>query len=191
MSGGRVHVLDDDGELGRAVGRQLEREGYRVAVHQAPGALVQAFRRGEADCLLTDMMMDGMGGFEVARRVRSIDGAVAILFMTAWPRTADAVDAIRELGGVDYLEKPIDRDRLLASVAAAVDATRGRRAREVRLALLTAREREVLDLLVRGHSSKMIAARLAISVRTIDDHRASIMKKSGATSLADLVAWAG
>jgi FixJ family two-component response regulator len=100
------------------------------------------------------------------------------------------VDSIRVHGGVDYLEKPIDEERLLASVRAGLEWSRRAREFAARTATLTRREREVLDLLVRGYSTKAIASELNISARTIDDHRAQISSKTGANSLAKLIALA-
>jgi FixJ family two-component response regulator len=116
------------------------------------------------------------------------DPAVALVFMTAWPTTTHAVDAVRRHGGLDYLEKPIDEARLLAAVREGLAWS----ARERRIAALTGqftrRERQVFDLLIRGHSNKEIAERLTISARTVEDHRAAIVAKSRTNGLAQLVA---
>ena len=108
--------------------------------------------------------------------------------MTAWPTTANAVDAVRRYGGLDYLEKPLDEERLLASIEEGVRWSMGQRQSAARIARLTRREREVLDLLAMGQSNKMVAASLGLSAKTIEDHRASIMSKTGASGLAQLIA---
>ena len=97
---------------------------------------------------------------------------------------------IRVHGGVDYLEKPVDEERLLSSVRQGLDWSRRSREFESRTAVLTRRERDVLGLLVRGYSNKAIAIELNISARTVDDHRAQISAKTGANSLAKLIALA-
>ena len=115
----------------------------------------------------------------------------AIVFMTAWPTVSGAVDSIRRFGGIDYLEKPIDEERLLASVSEGVQWSCRRRAQLRRTARLTPREREVFALLVKGLSSKAIAAELELSPKTVEDHRAQISAKTGTSGLAQLIELAG
>jgi FixJ family two-component response regulator len=129
-----------------------------------------------------------MDGFAFAERMRAQDPAVAIIFMTAWPTTSSAVDSVRRYGGLDYLEKPIDEGRLLAAVAEGARWSRQRRGALARLAPLTPREREVLHCLAQGMSNKMVAAALSLSPKTIEDHRAAIVAKTGASSPAALIA---
>ena len=106
------------------------------------------------------------------------------------PTTANAVDSVRRHGGIDYLEKPLDEARLLAAVGEGVDWSARKRQQLARTATLSPREREVFDLLVQGHSNKVIAAMLELSPKTVEDHRASIMSKTGANGLAQLIALA-
>lgn len=183
-----VYVVDDDQDLAASVARLLRRHGFHAEPFNDPVALLDAYTAAPAACVLTDVMMDDLDGFEFAGKLRAIDPAAAILFMTAWPKTAHAVDSIRVHGGVDYLEKPIDEERLLSSVREGLAWSRRARALAGRTAMLTPREKEVLGLLVRGYSSKAIATELAISARTVDDHRAQISQKTGANSLAKLIA---
>jgi FixJ family two-component response regulator len=150
-------------------------------------ALMAAYRAEHAVCILTDVMLGASHGFDAAGELRSLDPAAAIVFMTAWPATSDAVDAIRRHGGVDYLEKPIDVNRLLASVEEGLQWSARRRRAELRLKSLSARERQILHLLADGKSSKVIAAELNLSPKTIEDHRASIRAKTGAGSLQELI----
>jgi FixJ family two-component response regulator len=183
-----VYVVDDDQDLAASVARLLRRHGVHAEPFTDPVALLDAYGEAPAACVLTDVMMDELDGFEFAGKLRALDPAAAILFMTAWPKTAHAVDSIRVHGGVDYLEKPIDEERLLSSVRDGLAWSRRARALAGRTAMLTPRERDVLALLVRGYSSKAIATELNISARTVDDHRAQISQKTGATSLAKLIA---
>lgn len=186
--GGTVHVVDDDADLCQSVTRLLRRRGFDAHAFHDPAALMAAQLSQPAHCIVTDVMMGDVDGFELARRLRADAPWVALIFMTAWPRTTHAVDAVRRFGGLDYLEKPLDEQRLVAAAREGVEwSIRYRRARE-RTTSLTRREREVFDLLVIGQSSKMIAAALALSPKTIEDHRASIMAKTGANGLAQLIA---
>jgi two-component system response regulator FixJ len=122
--------------------------------------------------------------------VRMIDPAVAIVFMTAWPTTANAVDSVRRYGGLDYLEKPLDETRLLSAVDEGVAWSRRQRSIRARTAALSARERQVFDLLVQGHSNKAVADILGLSPKTVEDHRAAIVAKTGTNGLAQLIALA-
>ena len=183
-----VYVVDDDQDLAASVARLLRRHDLHAEPFHDPVALLEAYSAAPAACGVTDVMMDQLDGFEFSSRIRALDSRVAIIFMTAWPSTAHAVDSVRLHGGVDYLEKPIDEERLLASVREGLEWSRRSREFAERTAALTRRERDVLALLVRGLSTKAIASELNISARTVDDHRAQISTKTGANSLAKLIA---
>lgn len=185
-----IYVVDDDGDLGASVARLLRRHGHAAEPFLDPAPLLSIYEEAPADCIVTDVMMGDLDGFGFADQLRAIDPATAIVFMTAWPTTANAVDSIRRYGGLDYLEKPIDEDRLIAAVGEGVSWSRRRRANLERTAGLSSRERDVFNLLVRGHPNKVIAAELGLSPKTIEDHRAAIMGKTGASGLAQLIALA-
>ncbi|HEV2596165.1 MAG TPA: response regulator [Sphingomicrobium sp.] len=183
-----IYIVDDDRDLAASVARLLRRHDLQAEPFHDPATLLEAYPAAPAACVLTDVMMEGLDGFAFVRQLRQLDPAVSIIFMTAWPTTAHAVDSIRVHGGVDYLEKPIDEERLLASIRQGLNWARGSREFAARTAALTSREREVLALLARGYSTKAIASELNISARTVDDHRAQISTKTGANSLAKLIA---
>jgi FixJ family two-component response regulator len=182
-----VYVVDDDCDLGASIARLLRRSGFEAEPFVDPEQLLAAYAEAPADCILTDIMMGDLDGFAFADRLRAIDEAAAIVFMTAWPRVSDAVDSIRRHGGVDYLEKPIDEARLLTALTEAAEWSRRRRCQLERTARLTPRERDVFALLVRGLSSKAIAAELNLSPKTVEDHRAQITAKTGTSGLAQLI----
>lgn len=186
----RVYVVDDDGDLGAAVARLLTRHGHDAQSFVDPLALLADYPDAPAHCIVTDIMMGDLDGFGFADRVRAIDPAVAMVFMTAWPTTANAVDSVRRHGGLDYLEKPLDEDRLIAAVAEGVDWSARTRAIRARTATLTPRERQVFDLLVQGHSNKVVADLLQCRERTVEAHRAAIVAKTGTNGLAQLIALA-
>ena len=186
--GDTVYVVDDDPDLAASVARLLRRHGYAAEPILDPIDLLHVYLDAPAHCIVTDVMMGDLDGFGFADRVRVLDPDVAIVFMTAWPTTANAVDSVRRYGGLDYLEKPIDEDRLLAAVREGVVWSRDRRAVSARTASLTPRERQVFDLLVQGHPNKVVADRLGLSPKTVEDHRASVLAKTGTTGLAQLIA---
>jgi FixJ family two-component response regulator len=183
-----VGVLDDDADLAATVARLLGRNGLAARAFVAPQDLLAALPACTFGCVISEIQMGERDGFAFADALRMRDPAVALVFMTAWPTTTHAVDAVRRHGGLDYLEKPIDEARLLAAVREGLAWS----ARERRIAALTdqftRRERQVFDLLIRGHSNKEIAERLTISARTVEDHRAAIVAKSRTNGLAQLVA---
>ncbi|MEJ2457816.1 MAG: response regulator [Novosphingobium sp.] len=188
MNAANIAVLDDDEDLGLTVARLLVRNGLAACAFTAPEQVLEALPACSIACVVSDIQMGEMDGFAFADALRARDPAVALVFMTAWPTTAHAVDAVRRHGGLDYLEKPIDEARLLAAVTEGLGwSARQRRIAETTRAF-TRREREVFDLLVLGHSNKEIAERLSISPRTVEDHRAAIVAKTRANGLALLVA---
>jgi two-component system response regulator DctR/two-component system response regulator FixJ len=182
-----VYVVDDDADLGSSVARLLNRQGYRASAFTGTHDLLGAHRQDPASCVISDIMMGETTGFAFADALRAFDPDVALIFMTAWPTTANAVDSIRRYGGLDYLEKPIDECRLLSAISEGVVWSTARRALARRTVALTAREREVFDLLVRGYSNKAIASELDLSAKTVESHRAAIVAKTGANGLAQLM----
>lgn len=183
-----VAVLDDDADLALSVARLLARHGQGASAFCAPDELLAVHASSPFDCIVSDIQMGEIDGFAFAEDLRRQDPCVALVFMTAWPTTAHAVDAVRRHGGLDYLEKPIDERRLAQAVAEGLAwSTRQRRIHAVNSSF-TRRERDVYELLVLGHSNKEIAERLAISARTVEDHRAAIVAKTRTNGLAQLVA---
>ncbi|MBB5700116.1 response regulator transcription factor [Sphingomonas yantingensis] len=185
-----IYVVDDDRDLGASVARLLRRQGFAAEPFLDPAILLPVYADAPAHCIVTDVMMGDIDGFAFADRIRAVDPAAAIIFMTAWPTTANAVDSVRRYGGLDYLEKPIDEARLIAAVTEGVAWSIRRRAARDRTAKLTPRERQVLDLLAEGHPNKVVADRLGLSTKTVEDHRAAVLAKTGANGLAALIALA-
>lgn len=185
---GAVAVLDDDRDLALTVARLLARHGHAAVGFSDPAMLLSELSSLSIGCVISDIQMGETDGFAFAEALREEDPAVALIFMTAWPTTAHAVDAVRRYGGLDYLEKPIDEPRLLAAVAEGLAWSERERRIAAVTAAFTPREREVFSLLVRGYSNKEIAERLAISARTVEDHRAGIVSKTRTNGLAQLVA---
>lgn len=188
MTPALVAVLDDDHDLSHTVARLLIRRGLAAQAFVSPAAVLDAMATISIGCVVSDIQMGEMDGFAFADALRARDQAIALVFMTAWPTTTHAVDAIRRHGGLDYLEKPIDEARLLAAATEGLAWSHRQRRIAEATSTFTRREREVFDLLVRGHSNKEIADRLAISPRTVEDHRAAIVTKTRTNGLAQLIA---
>jgi two-component system CheB/CheR fusion protein len=185
--GCHVYVVDDDADLATTISRLLQRNGHQAMPFASPDLLLASYAPGSGTCIVADIMMGPENGFGLARRIRAIDKSAAFVFMTAWPSTSGAVDAIRQHGGFDYLEKPIDEARLLAAIGEALQWSARKRCSLERIRRFTRREREVFDLLVQGLSNKAVAACLNVSPKTVEDHRAAIMLKTEAESLAELI----
>lgn len=188
-----VFVVDDDDDLRDALCRMLEGAGLAVEGHADGPSFLAGCREDRPGCLLLDVAMPGMNGLEVQESLNTRGLAIPIIFLTGHGDIPMAVRAVQN-GAVDFLEKPASGIVLLDRVRRALAMDQQRRsareeARAVRdrYARLTPRERQVMALVVDGHSSKTIAARLDLSYRTVEVHRTHIMHKMGADSLAELV----
>lgn len=189
-----VHLVDDNDEVLKSLALLLRTAGHRVATHPDAMHLLDALDAGaEGGCAVVDVRMPGMDGLSLARLIRARRDPLPVVIVTGHADVALAVRAMRE-GAVDLIEKPYDETRMLDAVAAALasGAAVSSRRREQdqamrRLATLSAREREVFDCLVEGMSNKLVAARLNISVRTAEVHRANLMDKLGVDGLPAMV----
>ena len=164
-----------------------------MAAFASAAEFLAAYRPEEPGCLVLDVAMPEMTGLELQHRLHEEKIDLPIVFITGHGSVQMAVGAM-QAGAVDFLEKPFHERQLWDSVHKALDADaqhrrrKGRRARvEERLAALTAGEREVFDLMLEGKSNKEIAVRLTLSVRTVEDRRAKVMKKMQVHSVAELV----
>lgn len=190
----KVYVVDDDAAVRDGLVLLLESAGFAIDVYaSASEFLAAAHVIPPGACLLLDVRMPDMSGpalqAELARR--GID--LPIIFLSAHGDIPTAVQAIKA-GAADFLTKPVDGDLLIGRVQAALamssaDQRRAvaNRSRCAGVAGLTAREREVMRLAVTGHANKEIAQRLGISHRTVEIHRARVMRKTGAANLVELV----
>ena len=188
-----IAVIDDDHEACDALESLLSTAGYRVKKYSDPRDFINAYRPSECSCLITDVRMPGMNGFELLAQLAAGGGGLPAIVITGQGDIAMAVQAIRA-GAVDFIEKPTNPDMLLVSVKRAlslatssVEVASSNRAASMRIAGLTKREREVMALVVAGKANKEIAAQLGINQRTIESHRAAVMKKMNASSLSELV----
>ena len=188
-----AYVVDDDESI-RALWRWLlESNGVAVQTFDSAAAFMAAYRRGDPGCLVLDVRLPGMSGPELQEYLRGEGTELPIVFVSGHGDVPTAVKAIKG-GAVDFIQKPFDYREALAIVGRAfeVDAhvrerRTGRMELAERFAGLTAREREVLDRIVEGKSNKIIAEELDISVRTVEFHRANVMDKMRAESVAALI----
>ena len=188
-----IFVVDDDRSIREAMRDLLEEDGYSVELFADGPAFLEAYRPGRDGCLLVDALMPGMSGIELIERLKAEGHALPAIMITGNGAVPMAVQAMKA-GAVDFIEKPVRHDDLLASVKRALDQTRdatklsaSRETAATRVASLTVRQRQILDLVLAGHPSKNIAADLGISQRTVDNHRAAIMRKTGSKSLPALI----
>lgn len=186
-----VYVVDDDPAIRDALTMLLEQHGLLVAACDSAESFLTVARPG-LGCAIVDLHMPGMDGLALQQWLGQSDLMLPIVFLTGHGDIPASVKAIKQ-GAVDFLTKPVPANVLLASVYAAIDESRGARAQALaagdtaaRLASLTTREREVMDLTIEGHSNKEIARKLGISHRTVEIHRARVMHKMGARTALEL-----
>lgn len=188
-----VYVVDDDAAVRDALRMLLQSEGMRAETYASAEQFLGAYQPQTTGCLLVDVRMPGMSGLELQETLAARGVRLPVIVITGHGDVAMAVRAMKA-GAVDFIEKPFDNAALLECLRNTLARTADARkhAAELaemiaRLALLTPREREVMEFLVAGKPNKVIAADLGISARTVEVHRAKIMEKLKARSLADVV----
>lgn len=191
-----IYIVDDDEDVLAALRSVLEDDGHEVCDFASCEAFLECERRSSgssAGCLLVDAYLPGMSGLELLRQLRSDEAdALPAIMITGRSDVPMAVDAMKA-GAMDFIEKPIDREGLLTCIRRAVEQSRDQTARarwqqEAKrlVAGLTVRQREIMELVLAGVPNKCIAADLSISQRTVENHRAAIMTKTGVKSLPAL-----
>ncbi len=188
-----VHVVDDDPQLLKSLRWLLESVGLTVATFKSAQDFLADFDPAQAGCVLLDVRMPGMSGLELTQHLQSQNHAIPIILFTGHGEVSMAVQAMKD-GAFDFIEKPYNEQKLLDRINDAIEHDRQTRLESAerdqalaRIAQLTPREREVMDLIVEGLANKQIAARLGISEKTVEVHRSRARSKLGATSVADLV----
>ena len=188
-----VYVVDDDEAMRLELRNLLESEGMSVVDHAGAEAFLATPEPWpQVSCLLIDAYLPGMSGLDLLRRLAETGRRLPAIMITGRSDVGMAVEAMKA-GAMDFLEKPLGADDLVAAVRQALDLARDadqkaiwRETSEARLAGLTDRQREIMDLVLAGQPSKNIAADLGISQRTVENHRAAIMARTGAKSLPAL-----
>lgn len=188
-----VFVVDDDPGVLNALRLLLRSDGLTSRGFASATAFLDAYDLEVPGCLILDLRMPEMSGAELQSRLRSMDSHLPVIFITAHGDVSTAVSAMKA-GAVDFIQKPFTDEKLLEKVHQALELDlRGRREQAELAAIrghldsLTPREREVLALVVEGRHNKNIARALGISQRTVEAHRARLMRKMDASSVPALV----
>jgi two-component system response regulator TtrR len=192
-----VVAVVDDNEINRDIVRlMLEALAIEVRTYPSARAFLDDPNFRDVGCLVLDVRMPGMSGLELQRALNDMKWPVPILFLSAHGDIAMAVEAMR-CGAVGFMEKPFHDHELIERVQGALarwrrlrELERQREAVRARLVGLTAREREVLELLAAGRRTKQIAQALSISVKTVEEHRANLLRKTRSASMLELVSLA-
>ena len=188
-----AHVIDDDEAVRESIDFLLRSAKLTVKTYEFASAFLAVAPTINSGCVITDVRMPGISGIDLLRRLKEMQIELPVIVITGHGDVPLAVEAMK-FGAVDFLEKPFEDDVLLASVRTALNRSEASAQLETeraeiraRIALLTNREREVLDGLVAGHPNKIIAFDLSISPRTVEIYRANVMTKMKAGSLSELV----
>ncbi len=187
-----IFIVDDDGNVRDGIRNVLEDDGQTVEDFPDCEAFLEAYRPGREACLLIDAYLPGMNGLELLQKLHGAGDRLPAIMITGNSDVPIAVQAMKA-GACDFIEKPIGRVELLASIARALEQSRDankllawQEAAANHIADLTPRQRQIMEMVLAGHPSKNIAADLGISQRTVENHRASIMTKTGSKSLPAL-----
>jgi FixJ family two-component response regulator len=193
----RIAIIEDDDSVRQALSFQLRTAGFEVYSYSSAEGLLEASDAKEFDCVVADVYLPKMNGLQLQEELNRTIPFGSIVFITGHGDLSLGMQAMRK-GAVDFLEKPVDDHALLSSIARGADLSRRRRAERSRLIdleerrrSLTSREREVFALITLGLLNKQVASELGTTERTVKAHRASVMIKMGAGSIADLVRMAG
>jgi len=188
-----VFLIDDDDGVRRSLDALLRANGLNVTAFASARDFLAQFDPDAAGCLVTDVRLPGMSGIELLQKIRSQNCHMPVIVITGHGDVPLAVAAMKG-GAVDFIEKQFRDHVLLTAVRRALELASEDReqrivAREVqaRLMTLTPREHQVLDMVVAGKANKVIAIDLDLSIKTVEFHRAHVMEKMGADSLAELV----
>lgn len=188
-----IFVVDDEASVREAMRSLLQEEGWLVEVYSSGEAFLEACRAGCEGCLVIDAGMPRMSGLELLERLKIAGGGPPAIMITGHADIRLAVRAMKA-GAMAFLEKPVQYDELIVNIKRALEFSRNsvalsslREAAARRIAGLTLRERQVVEMVVEGNPNKQIAYVLGISQRTIETHRATAMKKIGARTLSELI----
>jgi FixJ family two-component response regulator len=196
VSRGEIFVVDDDPAVRETLSMVLSGAGYQVICFADGAALLAMARTRTPSCILLDVHIPGKSGLDILKELHGEDYPAPIFMISGQGDIAMAVSAIKN-GALDFIEKPFRGSEIVSRLDEAIAAYARRQAEDATLKVaslhfpgrgpLTRREREVLELFASGSSNKEAGRHLGISPRTIEDHRANIMKKLGARNAADLI----
>jgi two-component system, LuxR family, response regulator FixJ len=188
-----IYVVDDDDGMRRALDTLLSTVGYKTAVFSRPSEFLSQFKPEVHSCLVLDIRMPEMSGLEVQQQLNRRGAMLPVIFITGHGDVPMAVQAMKE-GAFEFIQKPFRDQDLLDRINHALkqdadNRTNAARRSEVqhRVESLTPREKQVMNFIVDGSANKVIAIDLGLSERTVEIHRAKVMEKMGARSVAHLV----
>lgn len=188
-----VYIVDDDDIILWTLKELVQSIGARVLTFTSAKEFLAAYSPSPCECVISDVRMPEIGGLQVQRLLASTGTPPPIIFITSHSEVSAAVEAMKG-GAFDFVEKPVNGHLLIEKVQAALAHSRSlhqqrlsQSSKQARLDLLTPKEREIVDLVVLGQSSREIATALNISVRTVENHRARIMDKLHIASAVELV----
>jgi two-component system response regulator FixJ len=188
-----VYVVDDDDGMRRALSLLLNTVGYKTAAFASPKEFLENFPADAAGCLVLDIRMPGMSGLELQQHLNGIGSMLPVIFITGHGDVPMAVQAMKA-GAFEFVQKPFRDQDLLDRVNHALELEKENRSTLAlradvlrRFESLTPREKQVMDLVVDGAANKVIGIDLGLSERTVEIHRAKVMEKMGARSVAHLV----
>ena len=188
-----VYVVDDDQAIRHAMELLMRSVGLDYEIFHSGDDFLASHTNERAGCLVLDIRMPGLGGLELQEKLNELGSTLPVIFITGHGDVPMAVEAMQK-GAVDFIQKPFRDQDLLDRIGEALKTDEERRMARAeqaevmsRVEKLTNREREVLDLVVTGKPNKVIAYELGVSQRTVEIHRARVMEKMQAKSLADLV----
>ena len=188
-----VFVVDDDAAVRQGLRFMLRAAGYSVEAFPSALSFLEDYDPRRGGCLLLDIQMPQMSGLDLQQQLNLRGWRIPVIFITGHGTVPLAIAAMKA-GAFDFIEKPLREDAMLESIERALhwndmayEERLERATLQVRATLLTAREREVFELVAAGEPNKVIARHLGISVRTVELHRAHIIEKLQARSLSDLI----
>jgi len=190
---GSVYVVDDDEAVRDSLQWLLEGKDYRVRCFDSAESFLSRYDAREIACLIVDIRMGGMTGLELQNRLIESGSPLPIVFITGHGDVPMAVDTMKK-GAMDFIQKPFKEEQLVSLVERMLEQARDAFAehqvaasRGALMARLTLREAQVLERIVAGRLNKQIADDLGISIKTVEAHRANIMEKLNANTVADLL----
>ena len=190
---GTVYVVDDDEAVRDSVQWLLEGQDFRVRSFESSEVFLARYDPREVACLIVDIRMDGMSGLELQDRLIERNSPLPMAFITGHGDVPLAVDTMKK-GAMDFIQKPFKEEQLVPLVERMLEQARASFAeqeqaasRDALLAKLTGRESQVLERIAAGRLNKQIADDLGISIKTVEAHRANIMEKLNANTVADLL----
>ncbi|MBI4988455.1 MAG: response regulator transcription factor [Rhodocyclales bacterium] len=193
MTDQRVYIVDDDEAMRDSLLWLLESQGFAVTAYSSAEDFLAACRDGMAGCIVLDVRMPGMSGLELYEKLNARQCTLPVIFITGHGDVPMAVSALKK-GAVDFIEKPFSDKDMLRLIAQCLEIDRNAREKSQagaavarRLASLTEREVEVMDLIIAGKLNKQVADVLNISIKTVEVHRSRIMDKMEVRTVAELV----